>query len=74
MIVTIMETIMEREKKRILYLKRKYFKLIWVVDHSREKNLSTIIKLKKKRKNMNVLNKNLNPLKIIIDLSKILVY
>ena len=67
-------TIMEREKKRILYLKRKYFKLIWVVDHSREKNLSTIIKLKKKRKNMNVLNKNLNPLKIIFDLSKILVY
>ena len=67
-------TIMEREKKRILYLKRKYFKLIWVVDHSREKNLSTIIKLKKKRKNMNVLNKNLNPLKIIFDLSKILVH
>ena len=67
-------TIMEREKKRILYLKRKYFKLIWVVDHSREKNLSTIIKFKKKRKNMNVLNKNLNPLKIIFDLSKILVY
>ena len=43
-------TIMEREKKRILYLKKKYFKLIWVVDHSREKNLSTIIKLKKKKK------------------------
>ena len=37
MIVTIMETIMEREKKRILYLKKIYFKLIWVVDHPREK-------------------------------------
>ena len=70
-----METIMEREKKRILYLKRKYFKLIWVVDHSREKTLVHHNKIKKKkRKNMNVLNKNLNPLKIIFGLSKILVY
>ena len=51
-----------------LYLKQMNFKLIWIVDHPRGK------KKQKKKKKLDHPKKNLSPLKIKFDLSKILVY
>ena len=50
------------------YLKQMSFKLIWIVNHPRKK------KVGHPKKNLNILNKNLSPLKIKFDLSKILAY